>query len=159
MVHTEIEHTKVHCLSQINDLGPPNEGGLSQYPGDAERGGTSKLLDELQTDLEQIITSTPLTSVPPKDTIIDDLHVGMTKKRSPSLGIHQDKGKQRADNESYIKGPIRAQMSEKSLKSWLEHISRDFEVLKEGMHKWVGLADYTTHELEAQLAEQEALRQ
>jgi hypothetical protein len=83
----------------------------------------------------------------------------MTEERSPSLGIHQDKGKQCADNESYIKGPIRAQMSEKSLESWLEHISRDFEVLKEGMHKWVELADYTTYELEAQLAEQEALKQ
>ena len=137
----------------------PDEGGPSLYPEDAERGGTSELPYELQTNPEQIITSTSLTPALPGDTIINDPHVSITEKRFPSLGVYQDKGKQYTDNESYMEGPISTQMSEQSLESQLEHISRDFEVLKGGMYKWVGLADHTTHELEAQLAEQDALRQ
>jgi hypothetical protein len=35
-----------HCLSQINDPGPHDEGGPSQYPEDAEREEISELLDK-----------------------------------------------------------------------------------------------------------------
>ena len=135
VVHIEVEQTKVHCLSQINNPGPPDEGGPSQYPEDGEREEISELLDEPQSEPEQLSTTAPMTSVPPGDTIINNPQVGITERRTPSPGIHQDKGKQHIDDEPYMEGPISAQMSEQSLESWLEHISGDLEVLKEGVHK------------------------
>jgi hypothetical protein len=141
VVHIEVEQTKVHHLSQINDPGPPAEGGPSQYPEDAEREEISELLDEPQSEPEQLSTTAPMTSAPPRDTKSDNPYVGVTEERSPSPEIHQDKGKQHAGYATLQEGPSSARESVQSQPSWPAYNRYEFTAVKTGLHTWAKIAN------------------
>jgi hypothetical protein len=141
VVHIEVEQTEAHCLSQINDPGPPDERGPSQYPKDAEREEISELLDEPQSKLEQLSTTTPMTSAPPGDTKSDNPYVGVTEERSPSLEIHQDKGKQCVGYVTLQEGSSSARESVQSQPSWPAYNRDELAAVKTDLHTWAKIAN------------------